>query len=234
VSAFGEQKPQFWANFWHLGTPVLTPFYRWGPNLVCYRAGSGIRFRAKFRLDQFILSPSGGENPQILPFFGLRHFLVSPVSENLRKLNTVAQLQTFPYPTVLKCFLFSNALMAKSRPQTPTFKSVTEKHTDRQKTQRFWPLWRWLKSEPRQNWHGDRKPRARSSTSKTFGGPTHSFAASGRWKFWGNRPLNLKPHNSVTPWEIHPKASWNEVQTLQISWKSRKGYAPAGHLYSDI
>jgi len=27
----------------------------------------GIPLRAKFRLDQFILSPSGGENPQILP-----------------------------------------------------------------------------------------------------------------------------------------------------------------------
>jgi len=28
-------------------------------------------------------------------------------------------------------------------------------------------------------WHGDRRPRARSCTSKTFGGLTHSFAARG-------------------------------------------------------
>ena len=38
----------------------------------------GIRSRAKFSLDRFILSPSGGENPQFLPFFELRHFVVSP------------------------------------------------------------------------------------------------------------------------------------------------------------
>jgi len=27
-----------------------------------------------------------------------------------------------------------------------------------------------------------------------------------------------------------PNASWNGVQILQILWKSRKGYAPAGRL----
>jgi len=51
----------------------------------------GIRLRAKFCLDRFILSPSGGENPQILQFFGIRHLVVSPVGSNLRKLNTGTQ-----------------------------------------------------------------------------------------------------------------------------------------------
>ena len=37
-----------------------------------------------------------------------------------------------------------------------------------------------VKVEPHQTWHGDRRPRARSCTSKTFGGLTHSFAARGR------------------------------------------------------
>jgi len=39
------------------------------------------------------MSPSGGET---MPFFGLQHFVVSPVGGNLGKLNTGAQLQTFP------------------------------------------------------------------------------------------------------------------------------------------
>ena len=45
----------------------------------------------------------------------------------------------------------------------------TDKQTDRQKTQRFWPPRRRVKSEPHQTWHGDRGPRAHSCTSKTFG-----------------------------------------------------------------
>ena len=67
--------------------------------------------------------------------------------------------------------------------QSLTFKSVTDKQTNRQtdkKTQRFWPPRRRVKSEPHQTWHGDRGPRARSFTSKTFPGLTHSFAARGR------------------------------------------------------
>jgi len=61
--------------------------------------------------------------------------------------------------------------------------SDVEKHdeqTNRQKTQRFWPSRRWVKSEPHQTWHGHRGPRARSCTSKNFGGLMHSFAT--RWR----------------------------------------------------
>ena len=72
-----------------------------------------------------------------LPYFGLRHLVVSPIGSSLRKLNTGAQLQTFPYPMVSKSFLYSNAFMAKSGAQSLTFKSVTNKQTNRQKTQRF-------------------------------------------------------------------------------------------------
>jgi len=49
----------------------------------------------------------------------------------------------------------------------------TNKQTDRQKIQRFWPPRRRVKSEPHKTWNGDRGPRARSCTSKTFWGPTH-------------------------------------------------------------
>ena len=43
----------------------------------------------------------------------------------------------------------------------------TDKQTE--KTQRFWPPRRRVKSEPHQALHGDRGPGARSCTSKTFG-----------------------------------------------------------------
>jgi len=65
---------------------------------------------------------------------------MSPSGSSLRKLDTDAQLQTFPYPTVSKLFLYSNDFMAKSGAQSLTFRSVTDKQTDRQKTQRFWPV----------------------------------------------------------------------------------------------
>ena len=122
-----------------------------------------------------------GKNPQILLFFRLWHFVVSPVGGNLRKLNTGAQLQTFPNPMASKSFLYSNAFMAKLCAQTLTFKSVT----DRQKIQCFWSPRRRVKSEPHQTWHGDKGPRARSFTSKIFGVQC-SFAATGCWKFVGN------------------------------------------------
>jgi len=131
--------------------------------------------------------PLAAKNPnfcQFLRVFGLQRLVLSPIGNSLTKLNTGAQLQTFPCPTASESFLYSIAFMAKSGAQSLTFKSVTDKQTDRQtnrqKTQRFWPPRRRVKSEPNQTWHGDRGPRAHSFTSKTFRGLTHSFAARGR------------------------------------------------------
>jgi len=56
-------------------------------------------------------------------------FVVSSVGGNLRKLNTDAQLQIFPYPTVSKSFLY--AFVAKSSTQYLAFKSMTDKPTDK-------------------------------------------------------------------------------------------------------
>jgi len=55
--------------------------------------------------------------------------LWSPVGSNVKKLKMGAQLQTIPYPTISKSFLYSNAFMAKSCAQTLTFTSVTDKQT---------------------------------------------------------------------------------------------------------
>ena len=112
-------------KFWLLGGSCTDP-------LPPMRAISGVlqlthsrRLRVKICLDRFILSPSGGEKLKSLPFFGLRHLVMSTVGGNLSKLNTGAQLQTFPYPTASKLFLYSNIFMVKSGAQTLTFKSVT-------------------------------------------------------------------------------------------------------------
>jgi len=186
VSASGSQKPQFWANFDILGAPVPTPFYRRGPNLVCYSRPAVYVYLRNFVLIGLFCCSVVAKNLNFcifLQFFGLRHLVMSPIGINLKKLSTGAQLQTFPYPTASKSFLYSNGFMAKSGAQTLTFKSVTDRQTDKQtdkKTQRFWPPRRRVKSEPHQTWHGDRGPRASSCLSKTFSGLTHSFAARGR------------------------------------------------------
>ena len=79
----------------------------------------GVRYvPCKFGLDRFILSPSGSDKTQIFPFFGLRHFVVSPTAGNLIKLNMGAQLQTK-----------ASKSLTPSGAQTLTFKSVTNKHT---------------------------------------------------------------------------------------------------------
>ena len=89
----------------------------------------GTRLSAKLRLDRFIMSPAGGENPHILPYFGFRNFVVLPVGGILRKLNTGAELQTFPSLSngiKIVSVLYSNAFMA----QTLTVKNVTDKQTN--------------------------------------------------------------------------------------------------------
>ena len=119
-------------------------------------------------------------------FFGLRHLVMLPIGSNLRKLNTGAQLQTLPYPTASKWFLYSNAFMAKSGAQSLTFKSVMDRQT------RFWPLWQRLKPSLTKLCTVIRGPRACSCTLKTFRGTTHSFATGGCSKFEGNPTPQLK------------------------------------------
>jgi len=168
VSASGGQKPQFLANFdfWGLLYPCNDDIQIWCP----YVPSVGLFCR-----------PLAAKNHNFCSFldFGLE-WCRQLHGSSLRTLNTGAQLQTFHYPTVSKSFLYSNDFMAKSGAQTLTFKSVTDRQTDKQNTHRFWPPRRRVKSEPHQTWHGDRGPRARSCASKTFGDLMHSFAARRR------------------------------------------------------
>ena len=149
---------------------------------MCYSRPTVCAYLPNFVSIGLFCRPVAAKNPQFLRFFGFRHLVLSPIGNSLTKLNTNAQLRTFPYLTASKSLLYSNAFTAKSGAQTLTFKSVTDKQTSKQtdkKTQRFSPRRR-VKSEPHQTWHGDRGPSARSCTSKTFHGLTHSFAARGR------------------------------------------------------
>jgi len=148
---------------------------------------------AKFCLDRFILTPSGGEKLQILPFYWLWHFVVSPISGVLRKLNTGAQLQTFPYPMVSKSFLYSNAFMVKSCAQTLMFKSVTDKATDRQKTLHFCrPSDGWNLSPTKLGLVIEHLEHI-LDTSKTFGVWCVVLPLGGAENLWETCPPQLKP-----------------------------------------
>ena len=102
------------------------------PSLVSYSRPMVHVYLRNFVSIGLFCRPLAAKNPHFLRFFGLRHLVLSPIGNRLTKLNTGAQLQTFPYPTASKSFLYSNAFMAKSGAQTLTFKSVTDKQTDKQ------------------------------------------------------------------------------------------------------
>ena len=119
-----------------LGAPVPTPFYRRGPNLVSYSRPTVYVYLRNFVSIGLFCRPVAAETP-IFAVFGFRHLVVSPFGSSRRKLNTGTQLQTFPYPTASKSFLYSNAFMAKSGAQSLTFQSVTNRQTDKQKNSTF-------------------------------------------------------------------------------------------------
>jgi len=87
--------------------------------------------KISFRSVYSVALESGGTPPPILPFFGLRRYVVSRISGVRRKLKAYVQLQTFPYPTMSKVFLYFNAFTVKSCAQTLSFKSVTNTHTNK-------------------------------------------------------------------------------------------------------
>ena len=100
---------------------------------MCYSSATVYAYMPNFVWIGLFCGPLLAKTPNFCRFFGLRHLVLSPVGIILRKLSTGAQLQTFPYPTASKSFLYSNAFVAKSGAQTLTFKSVTDKQTNIQK-----------------------------------------------------------------------------------------------------
>jgi len=121
-------------NFWQIltfwGAPVMTPFSDEG-RIWCAIADPRHTLCAKFRFDWFILSPSGNEKPQFLPYFQLRHLVMSPFGSNLRKLSTVHNYK--PSPIQLYQNRFCTPMPSwRNWAQTLMLKSVTDIQTHRQ------------------------------------------------------------------------------------------------------
>jgi len=102
----------------------------------------------------------------------------------------------FPLSNGIKSFLCPNASIAKCDAQSLTFKSVTNKQTDRQtnrqKTQRFWPPRRRVKSEPTKHGMVIEDFEHVLAPLKLLG-LIHSFAATGTENLGEPDPFNLKP-----------------------------------------
>ena len=130
--------------------------------------------------------PMAAKKTQFLPFFAVFWTSAFSVVANCHQSQTVERMYTttnLPLSNGIKIVSVLQRLhgeIGRTNSDAQKRDGQTYKQTNRQKTQRFWPPRRRVKSEPHQTWHGDRGPRARSFTSKTFRGLTHSFAARGR------------------------------------------------------
>jgi len=98
---------------------------------MCYSRPTVYAYVPNFVSIGLFCRPMLAKNPNFCRF-GLRHLVLSPVVISLTELNTDARPQTFPYPTASKSCLYSNAFTAKSGAQSLTFKSVTNRQTNRQ------------------------------------------------------------------------------------------------------
>ena len=145
-------------------------YKRQGPNVVCYSRPAVYAYVSNFVSISLFCRPLLAKTPNFAVFW-TSAFSGVAIGSRLRKLNTGAQLQTFPYPMASKSLLYSNPFMAKSGAQFPTFKSVTDRQTDKQtKNSTFLAAPAVGEFEHNQSWrHADRLPRARSCTSKTWG-----------------------------------------------------------------
>jgi len=94
-------------KFWHFGAPVPTPFYWWGPNVVCYNRPTVDAYVPKFPSRSFYFVALCWRE---IPIFAVFWTSAFRVVASWTKLNTGAQLQTFPYPTASKSFLYSQRL----------------------------------------------------------------------------------------------------------------------------
>jgi len=76
VSASDGQKPQFWANLDIFGGSYTEPLWPMRANLEWYSRPTVYVYLRNFVSIGLLYRP--GEKPQFLPFFGLRHLVVSP------------------------------------------------------------------------------------------------------------------------------------------------------------
>ena len=106
VSPSRDEKSQFWANYDILRVPVVlypAPFTDEG-QICCAKAETYTiyAYTPNLGLISLFCRPRMAKISIFSRFFCTSAFVMWPVGGDLRKLNTGAQLETFPYPTVSK------------------------------------------------------------------------------------------------------------------------------------
>ena len=147
---------------------------------MCYSRPAVYAYVPNFVSIGLFCRPVAAKTPQFLPIFAI--FWTFSVVANWQQSDKVEHGCTttnLPLPKGIKIVSALQRLHGEIG-RTNSDVQKRDGQTNRQKTQRFWPPRRRVKSELHQTWHGDRGPRARSFTSKVFRGLTHSFAARGR------------------------------------------------------
>ena len=159
------KKKTILGKFRHLGALVATPFTDEGQlNLVCYSRPTVYADMPNIvSIDYSVALCS--RKTQTFALFWTSAFSGVANWQQSEKVEHRCTTTHLPLSNGIKIV---SVLQKPSGAQTLTFKSVTNRQTDKQKTQRLWPPWRRV-SQPRQTWHADRRLRARSCTSKTFG-----------------------------------------------------------------
>ena len=148
---------------------------------MCYSRPTVYAYLPNFVSIGLFCRPLAAKNPQFLPVFGLRHLVMSTIGINLRKLNTGTQLQTFPNGIKIVSVLQRlHGDIGRTISDVQKRVEQRDRQTNRHKNATFLATPAAGEIRTHQTWHGDRGPRARSCTSKTFGGLTQSFAARGR------------------------------------------------------
>jgi len=123
---FPVAKKQFLANFDFLELLYQPPFTDEG-QMWCAIADPRYTLRCQSQISSrsvYSVALCWRKSP-IFALFWISAFRLSPTGNSLTNLNMSEQLRTFPYPTVLKSFLYSNAFVAKSGAECLTFKSVS-------------------------------------------------------------------------------------------------------------
>jgi len=183
------------SKFWLWGLLYRPPFYRLGPNLVCYSRPTVHVYASKL-VSIGILCCLWRRETQIFAIFWTSAFSDVDIWQQSEK---VEHRNYKPSPIQRHQNRISTP--------TPSWRNRANKlwrskawRTDkawRADKKRFSPPRRRMNFEPHQTWHGDKGPRARSCTSKTFVGLTHSFAARGTENLGVTRPRQIK--TPITP-----------------------------------
>jgi len=157
------------------------PLYRSRPNLASKSRLLACTYRPNFvRIGLLGLSPLRGETHKFYRTFnvGISCWRRLACRDKVEHGYTTTNLPRLPMalPNDIKPLLSSNDFWAKSFSQTLPFKSVADRQTNNKLS--ISPRQRLCaRCKRHQTWHGNRGPRARSCTFKTFSSLTHGLVS---------------------------------------------------------